>query len=331
MDRIRLTERRGARRLALRVGSVCLATAVALGGPTLVSLAAPLADTTADLGTANSFAVLAGSTITDAGATSVIDGNVGLDPAGGASIADLTCDEMVAGSTIYDNDGGYTGNGGVTGTLCRTTDAGLVLGAKNALIVAYDRLAATDNAACDRDTAAVENLSLLSPLGPGIYCADAFIIPTDLVLSGSATDIYIFRSRSTIDTDPDITVSGPASCNIWWRAETSVTIGTGNTFVGNILALASISDDGGSTFAGRLLARNGAVTLNNTTINRGPLCVPITDVEEEEEAVSGLPDTGGAPIQDGSFPWSLVIVGGVSAVALALGVQAYRRTHLPKQ
>lgn len=311
---------------------VLLAMFLSLGGPSFDVSARPLADTTADLGTANSFAVLAGTAITDTGATSTIDGNVGLDPAGGASIADLTCNEMVAGSTIYDNNGGYTGNGGTDGTSCLTTDAGLVLGAKNALVVAYDRLAATDNAACDRNIAGVDDLALLSPLGPGIYCATAFIITGDLVLSGSATDIWIFRSASTIDTDPGVTVSGPASCSIWWRAETSVTIGTGNNFIGNILALASISDDGGSTFAGRLLARNGQVTLNNTTINRGPLCVSFSDTTSGggDDAVVALPDTGAAPLRSGNFPWSLVIVAGFSAVALALGVQAYRRSRLSK-
>jgi hypothetical protein len=47
--------------------------------------------------------------------------------------------------------------------------------------------------------------------------------------------------------------------------------------------------------------------------------------------VTGLPGTGGAPIRNEDFPWSLVIAGGFSAIALVLGVRAYRRTHLPKQ
>jgi hypothetical protein len=45
----------------------------------------------------------------------------------------------------------------------------------------------------------------------------------------------------------------------------------------------------------------------------------------------GLPNTGGAPIQNNSFPWSLVILGGLGAVALTLGVIAYRRDHLTKK
>jgi hypothetical protein len=306
-----------------------------VAGPSTDASARPLGDTTPDLGTANSFAVLAGSGISDA-PISAISGDVGLDPAGGASITGLTCNEV--SGTIYDNDGGYTGNGGTDGTICLTTDAGLVLGAKNDLVSAYNRLAASDNATCDRNVAGVDNLSLLSPLGPGIYCATAFIIPTDLVLSGAG--IWIFRSASSIDTDPGVTVSviGGDACSVWWRAESSVTIGSGNTFVGNILALASISDDGGSTINGRLLARNQAVTLNNTTINRGALCTSFTSGGGEEEegggggnAVSGLPNTGAAPIRNEDFPWSLVTAGGLTALALALGVRSYRRTRLSKK
>ncbi|MEK7183045.1 MAG: ice-binding family protein [Patescibacteria group bacterium] len=56
----------------------------------------------------------------------------------------------------------------------------------------------------------------------------------------------------------------------------SATLGTGTTFAGNILALTSITDNGGSTVNGRLLARNGAVTLNNTTVTV-PTCTTTPD------------------------------------------------------
>jgi hypothetical protein len=319
---------------ALRVSIILVMACILTVSSPNVS-ARPLQDTTPNLGTSNSFAVLAGSAISDI-PISVINGDVGMDPAGGASITGLTCNEV--NGTIYDNDGGYTGNGGSQGTACLTTDAGLVLAAKNDLIIAYDRLAATDNAACDRNVAGVDNLSLLSPLGPGIYCATAFIIPTNLVLSGAG--IWIFRSASTIDTDPGVTVSGGDSCSVWWRAETSVTIGTGNTFVGNILALASISDDGSSTINGRLLAINQAVTLNNTTINRGSLCTSTTTgvatpvpstTAGGNNSVIGLPNTGGAPLRSEDFNWNLIIVGSISTITLILGVRAYRsRRYLSK-
>jgi hypothetical protein len=47
--------------------------------------------------------------------------------------------------------------------------------------------------------------------------------------------------------------------------------------------------------------------------------------------VTGLPGTGGGPIRNEEFPWSLAIVGGFSALVLLLGVRAYRRTNRPRQ
>jgi hypothetical protein len=92
---------------------------------------------------------------------------------------------------------------------------------------------------------------------------------------------------------------------------------------------ATIAFANGTTLNGRAIALGaGAVTLDNNTFTT-PVCVVPTPTAVP--SVRGLPDTGAAPIGNGRFPWSLVIIGGVSAVALAVGIQAYRRTHLPKQ
>ena len=149
---------------------------------------------------------------------------------------------------------------------------------------------------------------MVSPLGPGVYCVGAggFSLSGNLTLSGSS-GVWIFRSEATIITSSGSSVTGGDPCNVWWRAETSATLGTGTTFVGNILALASIIDDGGSTISGRLLARNQAVTLNNTTVTR-PICLaptatptntptntptPVPPTSTPRPAV--LPGTGFAP------------------------------------
>ena len=48
---------------------------------------------------------------------------------------------------------------------------------------------------------------------------------------------------------------------MYWQIGSSATIGTGSTFVGKILALTSITLNGG-TFRGKSLASNGAITMS---------------------------------------------------------------------
>jgi hypothetical protein len=75
---------------------------------------------------------------------------------------------------------------------------------------------------------------------------------------------------STLITSPSSTVSlinGANACSVQWQVTSSATIDTGTTFVGNILALASITMNSGANLTGRALARNGAVTLSNNNIS----------------------------------------------------------------
>ena len=64
---------------------------------------------------------------------------------------------------------------------------------------------------------------------------------------------------------------GLRGCNVYWQVGSSATIGTGSIFVGKILALTSITLNGG-TFRGKGLARNGAVTMSDTEMVDGPPC-----------------------------------------------------------
>jgi len=66
-------------------------------------------------------------------------------------------------------------------------------------------------------------------------------------------------------------VKGTTGCNIYWQVGSSATIGDSSTFVGEIMALASITLDGG-TLWGRALASNGAVTMATQETIRSPLC-----------------------------------------------------------
>jgi hypothetical protein len=58
---------------------------------------------------------------------------------------------------------------------------------------------------------------------------------------------------------------------VFWQVGSSATVGTGTSFIGNILALTSIALQTGASLDGRALARNGAVTLGNNVI-RSDLC-----------------------------------------------------------
>lgn len=305
--------------------STILVMSLSLAGPSSGVSARPLANhgVSPTLGTAASFSVLAATAVTNV-PTSVIAGDVGLSPAAGGNYSGLTPVE-VAG-TIYAVDS--FGPDGLAGN-----NPGLLTTAQNDNTAAFGFL----NQTCDTDTAAVVDLTTLSPLGPGVYCADAFLLSGNLTLSGSG--VWIFKSRATLTTSANSSVTGGDPCNVWWRLESSSgDIGTGSQMIGNILALTSINMQAGATLNGRVLAQTGAVTLSQNTIT-GPVCAappvatstPDDDDDNADNAVRSLPNTGGAPIRNEGFPWSLLIFAGFSVIALVLGIRAYRRTHLPKQ
>ena len=227
------------------------------------------ATTHVDLLTTDNFAVLAGSAISDSVTTSHISGDVGLSPTGGASITGLTCSEV--SGTIYDNDGGYTGNGGGS-TACRATDPSRLTTAQNDLTTAF-------NDASSRSVTSTISTDLAGALlTDGVYHAasDTFSITGGGTLTldgqGNADSVFIFKMGSTLDTSSAskvVLINGAQACNVYWEVGSAATLGTGTTFVGNILASSAITDNGGSTVNGRLLVTSaGAVTLSNTTVTK---------------------------------------------------------------
>lgn len=138
---------------------------------------------------------------------------------------------------------------------------------------------------CDHSYPSGQDLTLLSPLVPGVYCSvGSFLLTGNLTLSGSG--VWIFKTVSSLDTSSASTVTGGDPCNVWWRIGSSATLGTTTSFIGNLLALTSISLDTGATLNGRALAQTGAVTLDANTIS-GPTCTTT--------GTPKLPNTGYAP------------------------------------
>jgi len=205
-----------------------------------------------NLGSANNFAVLAGSGITVAGAanTTTINGNIGSYPT--PAISGL-------GNVVLNGAN-------------QTADSGLMLTAKNDLTTAYNSAAGL----APTTTLTGSDLGNLT-LTPGVYFfASSAELTGKLTLNdqGNPDAVFVFQIGSTLTTASDssvVTINDPspttAGMSVFWQVDSSATLGTGTDFEGNILALTTITDDGSSTVDGRLLARNGAVNLDDTTVN----------------------------------------------------------------
>ena len=89
-------------------------------------------------------------------------------------------------------------------------------------------------------------------------------------------------------------INGAQPCNVFWQLGSSATFGTTSAFVGNVMALTSISLNNGVTLQGRALARNGSVTLINDTITAAH-CAPGTTGGDGGTGGPGGSGGSGAP------------------------------------
>ena len=111
-------------------------------------------------------------------------------------------------------------------------------------------------------------------LTPGVYCFDTSAQLTGkltLNAEGNADALFIFQIGSTLTTAPGasvVFVNGGSSCNVFWQVGSSATLDTTTVFAGNIIALTSITLNTGANVTGRVLARNGAVTMDSNNIAR---------------------------------------------------------------
>ncbi len=243
---------------AIRPRLLALATGLALL-LTLALASGAQAATAVGLGTAGSYAVLGGSGVTNTG-PSVLNGDLGSAPT--PSITGF----------------GGAPNGTVNGATHQADAAAAQ--AQADLTTAYDNAAGQGPA-----TTLATELGGQS-LTPGVYRSGTFGITGALTLNaqGNPNAVFIFQTASTLisaSSSQINLINGAQPCNVFWKVGSSATLGTSSAFVGNILSLQSISVNNGVTVSGRLLARNGAVTLINDTVTR-PSC-----------ATSGGGGTGG--------------------------------------
>jgi hypothetical protein len=211
----------------------------ALLAATLVTFVVP-AFGAITLGTAETFAVLGASTVTNTGATQ-IRGNLGVSP--GTAVVGFPPGIMEVG-TIHAGDA-------------------FAARAQADLTTAYNTAAALP---CKFNLTG-HDLGGLT-LTPAVYCFDTSAQLTGaLVLDfthGSKSG-FVFQIGSTLTTASNSTVSlanCTKDCYIIWQVGSSATLGTSTKFSGDIMAKASITLTTGVNMCGRALAETGAVTMD---------------------------------------------------------------------
>lgn len=205
---------------------------------TVVQSTVPIAST-------SNFAILAGSEVTNTGAT-VITGDLGLSP--GTSVGGFP--PGILNGTLY-----------INGVLAEQ--------AKLDLVTAYNNLAGRTSTDMVTLSGNIGGLTLT----PGLYMSTSSLAVSsgDLTFDalGNADAIFIIQIASSLTTTSgrQVFLSGGAlASNIYWQVGSSATFGTTSVFKGRVLAMESITFKTGATLDGQALTRTGAITMEGNTI-----------------------------------------------------------------
>ncbi len=199
------------------------------------------------LGTTTLYSVLAGSTVTNTGPTTIsgsAGGSVGLSP--GTS---------------------FTGSASVTLSGSVHIADGAAEIAKADLVTAYNDLGIpTPTVLSSPDLAGRVVVAGTYKTSAGTFSNSGKLT---LDAKGDPNAVFIFQAASTVITSTASSMAltnGAQACNVFWRVGSSATLGVNSTFIGSVIALTSITATTGAKILGQLLARNGAVTLDTNTI-----------------------------------------------------------------
>jgi hypothetical protein len=197
-----------------------------------------------NLGSASSYAILAGSSVTSTGNT-VITGNLGLSP--GTSV------QGFPPATL-------SGTQNVANAAAVTAKADLTTAYNDAMGLSHCAVTVAGNIGGQT-------------LTPGLYksTSSLAISSGDLTLDGqgNSNSVFIFQVASAFTTTSGRAVhltNGAQASNVYWVIGSSATLGTTSNTAGTILAYASVTLDTGATLDGQALARTGGVTLQAATI-----------------------------------------------------------------
>ncbi|MEX2292244.1 MAG: ice-binding family protein, partial [Acidimicrobiales bacterium] len=210
-------------RLARIAGTFLVAAGLGLVAAAVVVAPAGAAEAPVGLGTASSFAVLAGTTVTNTG-SSVITGNVGVSP--GTAITGFP-------------------PGTVNGTFHRNDAAAIQ--AQSDVTIAYND--AAGRAPTQSGMANLTGMTLVS----GVYSGAAGLSLNGsgvLTLNGQGDPnaVFIFQAGSTFISGSSSVVrltNSAQACNVYWKVGSSATLGTNSVLVGTVLALTSVTANTG--------------------------------------------------------------------------------------
>lgn len=249
------------------------------------------------LGQLSTFAVHAGTSVVNIGPTA-LSGNLGVSP--GAVVTGFP-------------------PGTVTGGSIHAADATSQQAAMDAT-AAYNAMVVQP---CDADLSGQDLGGMTLPAG--VYCfASSVIVTGTLTLDalGDPNAVFVFKIGSTLGSAVGASVqviNGGSDCNVFWQVGSSSTIGTNASFVGNIVALVSITLNSGSSVSGRVIARNGTVSLDSNPVAICPTCGTIF------LSPAGLPDGEVAlpysqllTASGGTGPYNFAVTGGTLPPGLLL-------------
>jgi len=209
------------------------------------SLKMASAQTEPPLGTAQNFAVLGASAVTNASAGTILTGNLGIWPNGAGSISGFPPGVVIG--TIHAADG-----------IAQT--------AQQDALTAYNFLVGE---ACTTNLSGTDlgGLTLL----PGVYCFNSSAQLTGTLTlnsTGSPNSVFIFKIASTLTTASNsaVVIEGSSACNVFFQVGTSATIGTGTQLLGSIFAETSITITTGANVTGGSYALTGAVTMDDNLV-----------------------------------------------------------------
>jgi hypothetical protein len=199
------------------------------------------------LGSAANFKILAGSTVTNTGPTTIAGGDLGLSP--GSAVTGFPPGTLIPPAVMH-----VTDPTAAQAQLDLTTAYTYTAGLPGAAVLPGDMSGLT--------------------FTPGLYKTSSTVTLSagnvTLDPQGDANAVFIFQVGSTLTTlgGTQVVLVPPAQAkNVFWQVGSSATLGTNSIFQGTIMALQSITLDTGATLHGRALARNGAVTLDSNTVD----------------------------------------------------------------